>query len=1738
MALQTQKDYDILYKKLTTVPPPGKPYGVPVAGTERANRTAAYRHWAVGDGPLVDSLEPGINSTHDILNRSARKWPNNRCLGTRHWNQATQQWEDKYDWISYAEFDARRKNFGAGLVEIHKAINYSPEKYGVGLWSQNRAEWQIADFGIASQSLYSVSLYETLGPDTTEYIINHAEVACVVCSLPHIPVLLKLSPRLPGLKLIVSLDPLEQGELASHTKASVLNEIASHHGIQIYSMTQVEEIGAKSGRTPRAPTREDVCTINYTSGTTGNPKGVLITHGNAVSAIAGGRVNGNVSAKDVHLSYLPLAHIYGRLIDQIAVAEGASLGFFRGDILGLVDDMKILKPTGFISVPRLFNRFNSAIRTATIEAEGVRGALSRRVIDTKKSNMRLPPGKASNSHFLYDRIWTPKVKAAVGFDKVHSMVSGSAQLDPDVQEFLRAAFANHFAQGFGMTETYAVGSIQARGDFTTGNIGGPMCCVELCLESVPEFDYTVDDKPNPRGELLLRGPVIFREYYKNAEETEKTLDADGWFHSGDICEIDKMGRFKIIDRKKNVLKLSQGEYISPERIENVYLGSSNLINAAYVHGDGTQSSLVAIFGIDVENFAPFASKILQETIAPNQVADLRNAANNPKVKAKFLKVLDGIGSKHKFNSFEKVRNAHLDIDPFTIDNGLFTPTLKLKRPQAAKAYREHIDRMYEELAANEPVGLLNNPLRLLTHLITASTLTGAMGSFVDHSDVPLAPVPLLNGLPVPCDEPPQKRRRVSEGLSRKRSVKECLLSQISPLVGRAVGHLSGDVYHVNALAIKTVTELSIGKFFRRRWDETGGYLSHQDLGVLEKQAHDVVRALSKSSEFRISPPPSETPEPLPLPLKSKSRPRPRLQVQSTVVDTQATKESEEPDTPIFYDALTSQSPQIPKLPRYVERQPYKPRERRDPKPRNRYYQISKRPYLPAAHRKAIEDGTKNSVNVNKELLSQPTVYHVDFSPEEIAQITEQISSSQNKCIPATRESLMDQIRLRALPMISGRSTRDMNAFVSDLWSGQVASVPRVLSFTAEPVTEETEKRQGQLRRTSRLSSLLMAREMEGNQGFGRTRQYLNFQNEFKTLREDGFQVVAEFTNCAGDITTGAWVSNESFLCGTTTHSDTHNQQYNKPGNLLLCATGKGTLRAFPDHRIPRPRVEKGENSTEAMRQSQDPWLYSSVVASDYSPENDLAYTSSFDKTVKVWKVDPSGEHMEAVATWQHTANVNFVAAAKDTSGRVATAADSPTDAVRIYTVKEGNEASSLYQTFSCSRTDADGSDKWAYHPATMQWGRARGCQHLLLVGYSPRSLTGDDLDIPEDKRNSGEIILWDAEQGLRIPVVTASTANVFEVAWHPTLLRFIVATTPTGMNITGHRIRTQVHVFQLDKERLGGGGYAQFQALDCYASDINELTFVPNSYGHAYVTAACTDGKVYIWDTAQGDKPIHTLRHGKPIEEYYGDREKEDTGVKFTAWNSTLDRFYTGSSDGVIKVWNVRRLHNPFVRDILTAPGPIAWGGFSPDNSKLAIGDATGRCFILSTDERDIPESHFMTLPGTTRRRRRPMPLALHPEPAPPAPTIDDDMLTDDEADIATYTKRTYLDSQYLQLTQNPVIGAVQGPGYPSTNLFRRDAHLNEDPSAPLLADFERLQKDSEAASIGRRRRSVRRLKNSSPPDERLENIHAQNKSKDLDFYKLESKEVEELIRAGALLSIEEDWGFTYEEIMSSDSET
>lgn len=618
--------------------------------------------------------------------------PTSRCLGYRSYDSTTKTF-GQYEWIDFATVQRRRANLGVGIVEINKQAGVTEQKYGVGLWCQNRPEWQltgwvlvdrcpaftdgITDLACMSQSLYSVSLYDTLGPSATEYIINHACVPCVVTSLPHTPTLLKLKPRLPTLKIIISLDPLESGEREGHSKHDLLNTLAAELDVKIYSIEQVEMVGASFG-TPiyHPPAAEDIITINYTSGTTGPPKGVTLTHRAAIAAASAALCVAPQGQDGVFISYLPLAHIFGRAIEHGMLWAGVAIGYFHGDILALVDDMKLLRPTAFISVPRLYNRYGGAIRAATTAQPGLKGRLARHIVNTKLAAFEPDPESpsATNRHAVYDRLWGRKVGAALGLDRVKTMVTGSAPIDPTLHQFLRAVLGNNFVQGYGLTETYAVSLGQAQGDMTAGNCGGVAAINELCLADVPDMDYLTTDKPHPRGELLIRGNSLFTGYYKNEEETKKAMTADGWFRTGDIASIDQRGRFRIIDRRKNVLKLAQGEYISPERIENIYLSHLTFLSQAYVHGDSMQTCLVAIFGVLPELFAPFASNVLGKKISQQDTQAINAACRDVKIRKAVIKELDKVGRKNKFAGYERVKNCYLYLDPFTIDNDLLTPT--------------------------------------------------------------------------------------------------------------------------------------------------------------------------------------------------------------------------------------------------------------------------------------------------------------------------------------------------------------------------------------------------------------------------------------------------------------------------------------------------------------------------------------------------------------------------------------------------------------------------------------------------------------------------------------------------------------------------------------------------------------------------------------------------------------------------------------------------------------------------------------------------------------------------------------------------------------------------------------------------------------------------------------------------------------------------------------------------------
>lgn len=523
-----------------------------------------------------------------------------------------------------------------------------------------------------SQSLYTVSIYDTLGPSATEYIINHAELNCVVASLNHVPTLLAMKDKVPNLKFIISMDSLDDGEAPGNTKRDILGAWAEKEGVKLYSIHDVELLGQKNPRPFAPPTPEDIITVNYTSGTTGNPKGVLLTHLNAVCAASCAHMSPMYSLPgDFSLSYLPLAHIYARVTEHVQLWSGCAIGYWHGNILELTDDLKQLRPHSFISVPRLYNRFHNVIKSLTIEQGGVKGALSRQAVNTKLENLK---NTGSNKHALWDRLWGNKVSAGIGFDRLRACVSGSAPIAPTVIQFLRVVFSNDFIEGYGLTETYAVTLGQLAQDNSSGNVGPPCVAAECVLRDVPDMGYTSKDKPYPRGELMTRGPMVFQGYYKAPEKTAECLDADGWFATGDICRVDELGRFSIIDRVKNLLKLAQGEYVSPEKVENMYLGGMSLFQQAYVHGDPFQAFLVAIMGVDRDTFAAFAGRVLGRTIEPMNTKAINEACADASVRKAVLKEMDEIVKKGKMTGFERVRNVHLCLEPFTIENDLLTPT--------------------------------------------------------------------------------------------------------------------------------------------------------------------------------------------------------------------------------------------------------------------------------------------------------------------------------------------------------------------------------------------------------------------------------------------------------------------------------------------------------------------------------------------------------------------------------------------------------------------------------------------------------------------------------------------------------------------------------------------------------------------------------------------------------------------------------------------------------------------------------------------------------------------------------------------------------------------------------------------------------------------------------------------------------------------------------------------------------
>ncbi|XP_054773769.2 long-chain-fatty-acid--CoA ligase 6-like [Lytechinus pictus] len=613
-------------------------------------------------GPDLDFFQ-GMETLHDVFKRGMRLSNNGSCYGWRPEPKAP------YRWVTYDHIYKRAGNFGSGLI----ADGVEPgQQTMIGLYSQNRIGWSITEQACNRYSFVLIPLYDTLGPDACKFIVNQADIGTVVCDTEsRAKLLLEKADQMPVLKRIVMMSAITD-ELRKRTEQL---------DIKLLQYREVEENGLNNKQPDMLPKKSDLCTVCYTSGTTGNPKGAMLTHGNVISNLSAfmALIHDKAPISDeTHFSYLPLAHIYERFAQALILAHGGRIGYSQGDIKLLTDDIQALKPTIMPVVPRVMNR----IYDKFLQGVKDKGKLKYTVFNLarKKKLAQLMKGN-TRTDTKWDKVFKPLRDIMGG--NIRFMTTGSAPTTEETKNFFRCVLGVTLLEGYGQTETTAIVTCGVPADMSPGHVGAVLPNTEIKLVDVPDMNYYAK---NGEGEICSRGSNIFIGYLKDEEKTRETFDEDGWMHSGDIGKWLPNGTLKIIDRKKHIFKLQQGEYVAPEKIETYYQ-RSEYVGQVYVHGDSLQSYCVAIIVPDEEVLL----KVGKSKGFGNSFEQL---CKRKEVNKMILDDCVRIGKQAGLNSFEQAKKVFLCAELFSLENGLLTPTMKSKRPALKNYFKSQIDAMY------------------------------------------------------------------------------------------------------------------------------------------------------------------------------------------------------------------------------------------------------------------------------------------------------------------------------------------------------------------------------------------------------------------------------------------------------------------------------------------------------------------------------------------------------------------------------------------------------------------------------------------------------------------------------------------------------------------------------------------------------------------------------------------------------------------------------------------------------------------------------------------------------------------------------------------------------------------------------------------------------------------------------------------------------------------------------------
>ncbi|KAH0795945.1 AMP-binding enzyme family protein [Histomonas meleagridis] len=639
-------------------------------GTYSSNATTEVtpytirRHPKYADGVL--QLPKEYPNGQAIYLKSMEKYKENDYVGNRKIENGVRA--DNFTYIKYKEAFEISNNFASGLSKLGiKSKDY------VALYSENRPEWILASDSSYILGFTVIHLYDTFALDALEFSIVNCGTHSIILSKKNMKKFHQLNDKvLQQFHNIILFDEITADEIPFKTKVESF-------GIKFMTFDEVCKLGSDARIPPADIDPEQIMYVCYSSGTTGFPKGVMISNRSFVTNLIAIHSEGTNATFERHLSYLPLCHVFEKMCSSCVLFSGGKIGIFSGEVALLAKDMSILKPTVFCVVPRVLQRIhesiNTQIKSSSIIVRGIYNTMY--YLKSFLLNYDLPT-------FIPDFIVFNRIKNILG-GSIEQIVNGAAALPINVHKDMQVIFGIPIRTGYGLSEG---GSGNTLSPFKLQHIkfgtnGYPLANVEIRIEPVEDFDEY------GTGEIQMGGTGLCSGYLNDIEGTNNLfVDKDHtWIHTGDIGKFDEDNALIIVDRMRSIFKLSQGEYVAGDLLAT-FFEASPLIQNIFVYGDSTRQYLVAIVIPNKKEVELFFNKKFDDS-------EFDEICKSVELNQEIMKQIDDISVEKKLLGYQKIKKILCVNDQWNVDNGCMSPTFKLKRKVLAERYKDEINELYK-----------------------------------------------------------------------------------------------------------------------------------------------------------------------------------------------------------------------------------------------------------------------------------------------------------------------------------------------------------------------------------------------------------------------------------------------------------------------------------------------------------------------------------------------------------------------------------------------------------------------------------------------------------------------------------------------------------------------------------------------------------------------------------------------------------------------------------------------------------------------------------------------------------------------------------------------------------------------------------------------------------------------------------------------------------------------------------